>query len=77
VDVKRYAQTLMKEAGSLAYTRTKCAALKQDIETELETLGGNPTLWKIIQLLDVQLEDMAANSPDTPEQRRELRIDEA
>jgi geranylgeranyl diphosphate synthase type 3 len=76
VDVKRYAQTLMKEAGSLAYTRKKCAALKQEIVTEIEALGGNESLLKIISLLDVQLESMAANTTDTSK-RNELHIDSA
>jgi geranylgeranyl diphosphate synthase type 3 len=75
VDVKRYAQTLMKEAGSLAYTREKCAALKQEIVTEIEALGGNPSLLKIISVLDVQLETMAANTIDSPEHQKELHID--
>jgi geranylgeranyl diphosphate synthase type 3 len=78
VDVKRYAQTLMKEAGSLAYTRKKCAALKEKIVDEIEALGGNPSLLKIINVLDVQLESMAANTTgtDTPK-RNELHIDSA
>ena len=77
IDVKRYAQTLLKEAGSLLYTRQKCAALKQEIIAEIETLGGNPPLLKIIQMLDVQLDNMVANTPDTAKQRRELQIDSA
>jgi geranylgeranyl diphosphate synthase type 3 len=67
----------MKEAGSLAYTREKCAALKEKIVTEIEALGGNPSLLKIISVLDVQLETMAANTIDTPEHRKEFNIDSA
>jgi hypothetical protein len=66
----------MKEAGSLAYTRKKCAALKQEIVTEIEALGGNPSLLKIIHVLDVQLESMSANTTDAPK-RNELHIDSA
>jgi hypothetical protein len=66
----------MKEAGSLAYTRKKCAALKQEIVTEIEALGGNPSLLKIINVLDVQLESMSAKTTDTPK-RNELHIDSA
>lgn len=60
----------------MAYTRKKCAALKQDIVTEIEALGGNESLLKIISLLDVQLESMAANTTDTSK-RNELHIDSA
>lgn len=76
VDVKRYAQTLLKASGSLVYTRKKCAVLKNEIVSQIQELGGNPGLLKIIEVLDVQLEAMADNRPDTPSQKRkELRID--
>lgn len=58
-DVKRYAQGLMKESGSMIYTREKCVSLKEDIVKEIEALGGNPPLLKLIQLLDVQVENLA------------------
>jgi len=57
-DVKRYAQRLMKDMGSLEYTRAKCSMLKQEIENEAEKFGGNPALQKIIAKLDVQLEQI-------------------
>ena len=57
-DVKRYAQTIMVESGSLEYTRKKCTALKEDILAEIETLGGNPPLVKLIQALDVQIQEV-------------------
>ena len=56
VDIKRYAQSLMLEKGSLEYTRTKCYSLKGEIVQQIESLGGNPHLLKLIELLDVQLE---------------------
>lgn len=58
VDVKRYAQGLMKEAGSLTYTREKCNHLKAEIVAQIEGFGGNPPLLKVIEMLDVQLEGM-------------------
>ncbi len=56
VDVKRYAQRLMLEAGSLRYTREKCSQLKEDIVKQIEELGGNEPLLKVIEMLDVQVE---------------------
>lgn len=59
VDVKRYAQRLMFDAGSLRYTREKCTALKKDIIAQIEELGGNEPLLKVIEMLDVQVEKIA------------------
>ena len=62
VDVKRYAQKLMKDAGSLAYTRDKCSSLKQEIIAQIEAFGGNPPLLNVIQMLDVQLEKLPTDA---------------
>ncbi len=59
VDVKRYAQRLMFDAGSLRYTREKCTQLKNDIVTQINELGGNDSLLKVIEMLDVQVEKIA------------------
>ena len=59
IDVKRYAQGLMKESGSMKYTREKCVELKDDIVKDIEALGGNPPLLKLIRVLDVQIENLA------------------
>jgi len=56
VDVKRYAQRLMNEAGSLLYTRQKCTELKGEIVQQIKDLGGNSPLLKLIEMLDVQVE---------------------
>jgi len=71
-DVKRYAQRLMRDMGSLEYTRSKCSALKRDIDTELEKFGGNPGLQHLIAKLDVQLEQMGAEK----QARRSTQVDE-
>jgi geranylgeranyl diphosphate synthase type 3 len=55
VDVKRYAQQLMLEKGSLEYTRAKCSSLKEEIIQDIEALGGNAPLLKLIEFLDVQI----------------------
>lgn len=75
-DVKRYAQGLMKDSGSMKYTREKCVSLRQAIVENIEALGGNPPLLKLIQLLDVQVENLARETfPPSP--RRKTQIDEA
>jgi hypothetical protein len=56
--VKRYAQTILRDAGSLTYTREKCTNLKNDILQQILILGGNRPLETLIQLLDVQLEKL-------------------
>ena len=73
-DVKRYAQSLMKDMGSLDYTREKCSALKQEIVAEVKQFGGNPMLLKLIEMLHLQLEHMETNR--TPKERGETHIDE-
>lgn len=70
VDVKRYAQRLMFEAGSLHYTREKCTSLKKEIVGQIHDLGGNEPLLKVIEMLDVQVEKIAElhgdKFPSTP-----------
>lgn len=76
IDVKRYAQGLMKESGSMTYTRQKCIQLKEEIVQEIGLLGGNPPLLKLIQLLDVQLENLAKETVEEGKQKGP-QIDEA
>jgi geranylgeranyl diphosphate synthase type 3 len=45
----------MVESGSMEYTRAKCTSLKGEIMAEIESLGGNPQLVKLIEALDVQI----------------------
>jgi geranylgeranyl diphosphate synthase type 3 len=75
VDVKRYAQKLMKDAGSLDYTRDKCTQLKELIQADIAGFGGNPPLSKVLDLLHVQLETM--NMPTSEGQNKSsLLIDD-
>ena len=68
VDVKRYAQQLMLEQGSLEYTRNVCTKLKNDIITEINTkLGGNIPLLKLVELLDIQLQELQSNYSELKE----------
>lgn len=73
-DVKRYAQSLMKDMGSLDYTREKCSALKQEIVDEVHKFGGNAMLIKLIDMLHTQLEHMDTNR--TANERGKTHIDE-
>jgi geranylgeranyl diphosphate synthase type 3 len=58
VDVKRYAQGLMRNAGSLQYTRDKCIALKDELLLQINGLGGNAPLTQLMKMLDVQVEGL-------------------
>jgi geranylgeranyl diphosphate synthase type 3 len=75
IDVKRYAQKLMKEAGSLDYTRKKCTELKERVEKDIDGFGGNPPLSKVLNLLHVQLETMNIPSSEGP-RKADLHIDD-
>lgn len=76
VDVKRYAQGLMKDSGSMKYTIEKCLVLKEDIVEQIVSLGGNPPLLKLIEMLHKQLESLA-NTTDIGTTKRGPQIDEA
>mmetsp|Transcript_25682 Transcript_25682/g.36816 ORF Transcript_25682/g.36816 Transcript_25682/m.36816 type:complete len:184 (-) Transcript_25682:3490-4041(-) len=56
--VKRYAQTLLRDAGSLRYTRENCTSIKLQILGQIRSLGVNPSLEKLIEILDVQVEKL-------------------
>lgn len=58
IDVKKYAQRLMKDSGSLDYTRTKCHELKNNIINNINEFGGNPMLIDVINKLHIQLEKL-------------------
>mmetsp|Transcript_25620 Transcript_25620/g.56069 ORF Transcript_25620/g.56069 Transcript_25620/m.56069 type:complete len:341 (+) Transcript_25620:299-1321(+) len=64
VDVKRYAQCLMRDAGSLHYTREKCARLRGELACQIEELGGNAPLLKLLEFLDVQVERLEETVAD-------------
>lgn len=79
VDVKRYAQRLMLDAGSLRYTRDKCSQLKEKIVNQIEELGGNEPLLKVIEMLDVQVEkivemDAQRNSAEDVKRPSSLKL---
>lgn len=80
IDVKRYAQGLMKDSGSMAYTREKCISLKNQVLQDITSLGGNEPLLKLIQILDIQVENLAKETMVEDEKHKkkmEPQIDEA
>jgi geranylgeranyl diphosphate synthase, type III len=68
-DIKRYAQSLLRQLGSLNYTLQKCAMLKESIERQVEAFGGNPALLQILQLLHVQLGQLDHSSTTNDDHR--------
>ena len=82
IDIKRYAQGIMRDAGSLVYTREKCKQLKVEISKDILGLGGNPALLKLMDMLDVQVDGLAESiiTPKTDTRTKSegsIRIDSA
>nr|AYV97143.1 trans-prenyltransferase 3 [Haslea ostrearia] len=65
IDVKRYAQRLMRDSGSLKHTREKCIELKRTIVDQIKAFGGNDPLLKLIQMLDIQVENLSVGDSDS------------
>ncbi len=72
IEMKKYAQRLMRDAGSLKYTRDKCIRLKDTILTQIEALGGNTTLTKLIEILDVQVANLSDAVKQFPEEGQKI-----
>jgi geranylgeranyl diphosphate synthase type 3 len=73
VDVKRYAQQLLLERGSLTYTLEKCHRLKEEITKEIMSLGGNEPLLRLLKKLDIQLQTIKSS----PAPRKEPTVESA
>eukprot|EP00977_Amphora_coffeiformis_P012721 scaffold3224_cov158-Amphora_coffeaeformis.AAC.10 len=71
-DVKRYAQRIMKESGSLTYTRDKCRDIMKDTVAGIQELGNNEPLIKLLRLLDVQLDKLSGEAME----ERKTDVDE-
>jgi len=56
IDVKRYAQQLMRDSGSLQYTLDKCNSLYDEILVQITELGGNEKLKHLLETLKIQLD---------------------
>jgi geranylgeranyl diphosphate synthase type 3 len=59
VEVKKFAQLLMRQSGSLEYTRRRCSELKEEVLQEIEACGGHDKLAGLICALDAQIEGVA------------------
>jgi geranylgeranyl diphosphate synthase type 3 len=58
LDVKRYAQKLMRDSKSLQYTWEQCNNLYEEIVIIVKELGGNEPLMHLLQRLKVQVEKL-------------------
>jgi len=56
-NIKRHAVQWMTQCGSISYTRDVLKELKNEVMTEIEKLGGNSVLVKLIGKLDDQLDE--------------------
>ena len=59
--MQRYAQKLMCmfNAGSLRYMRETCTQLRRNTMGNIEELGADISLSKLIEIMDVQVEKLA------------------
>lgn len=60
-EVKHFAVDIMRETKSLQYCRDMCQRYKDKIMTEIERLGGNPSLVQLIEGLDRKLQELDAS----------------
>ena len=49
VEVKKFCIRLLEEAGSFDYTKTVMRQLDSEICSEIERLGGNPVISRVMQ----------------------------
>ncbi|XP_054009287.1 terpene synthase-like isoform X1 [Hylaeus anthracinus] len=53
INVKRYCAKLLEDFGSFAYTRNLLKGLDETVRTEVQRLGGNPPLIKVLDKITV------------------------
>jgi geranylgeranyl diphosphate synthase type 3 len=56
IDIKRHAVAWLQECGSIDYTRQVLRSLREQVEVEIELLGGHDRLTALIRHLDAQLD---------------------
>jgi geranylgeranyl diphosphate synthase, type III len=71
-NIKRHAVQWMDQCGSIAYTRDVLRGLKNEVVSEIEHLGGNPVLVKLIAKLDGQLDEECKESLDATNKKPEI-----
>uniref|UniRef100_A0A2P2I675 Geranylgeranyl pyrophosphate synthase-like n=1 Tax=Hirondellea gigas TaxID=1518452 RepID=A0A2P2I675_9CRUS len=63
-EIKRYCVSLLEKYGSLAYTQQTLNQIYDQAMAEIERLGGNPLLEKILDSLKCKTPGHDSNSPD-------------
>jgi len=58
VAVLQFAQKRLRQAGSLAYCQDRCRTVYKDVVHEIQQLGGNPAISKIMEKLHRDVEDL-------------------
>ena len=67
VELKRFAIQCVEQSGSFEYTRQVLLGLEKETFEEIERLGGNPLLVKIVQKLSKLYNPASpASPPKTP-----------
>uniref|UniRef100_A0A7S2W1W8 Geranylgeranyl diphosphate synthase n=1 Tax=Eucampia antarctica TaxID=49252 RepID=A0A7S2W1W8_9STRA len=61
IEIKKYAQKILLDSGSLKYTFDKCVTLKEEIVLQIEELGGNESLMKVVTHLHLQVAKVEAD----------------
>ena len=51
ISLKRFAIDLVEKSGSFEYTRGVLVKLEEELLAEIERLGGNPMLVKVVEKL--------------------------
>jgi geranylgeranyl diphosphate synthase type 3 len=54
IEIKKYAIQLMKQSGSLDYTNKTLETLEQELRKEIDSLGTNPMLTRLLDELSVK-----------------------
>lgn len=57
VELKQFALQLLEKTNTFAYCRQFLAVLEKEARKEIESLGGNKTLEKIMNVLSIKVEE--------------------
>ena len=72
VNIKRHAVQWMDQCGSVVYTRNVLKELKRGVLAEIEKLGGNEVLNKLITKLDSQLDEDCSEQLEKTNKPKEI-----
>ena len=71
-NIKRHAVQWMDQCGSITYTRDVLRGLKDEVMSEIVSLGGNPVLVKLVEKLDAQLDEDCKEQLDKTNKKTEI-----